>query len=93
MNISDYFKFIAEKVEEEYKISGEAKAKNLDPENFVEAVKSKNLAERVEALVGPKGVASAIQYGKSTREIIDEILEGEYEGKGKSKEQLAEQAI
>ncbi len=93
MNISEYFKFIGEKVEEEYKIAGEAKAKNLDPENFVEAVKSKNLAERVEALVGPKGVALAIQSGKTTKEIIDEILEGGYEGKGKNKEQLAEQAV
>ncbi len=91
MNISEYFKFIGEKVEEEYKIAGEARAKNLDPENFVEAVKSKNLAERVEALVGPKGVALAIQSGKSTKEIIDEILEGKYENK--NKEQLAEQAV
>jgi len=93
MNISEYFKFIAEKVDEEYKIAGEARAKGFDPENFVEAVKSKNLAERVEALVGPKGVASAIQSGKSTREIIDEILEGKYKDGNKSKEQLAEQAV
>ncbi|OQX20874.1 MAG: hypothetical protein BWK75_04425 [Candidatus Altiarchaeales archaeon A3] len=91
MNISEYFKFIGEKVEEEYKIAGEAKSKNLDPENFVEAVKSKNLAERVEALVGPKGVALAIQSGKSTKEIIDEILDGKYGTK--NKEQLAEQAV
>lgn len=91
MNTSEYFKFIEEKVEKEYKIAGEARAKGLDPENFVEAVKSKNLAERVEALVGPKGVASAIRSGKSTKEIIDEILEGKYENKGK--EELAEQAV
>lgn len=91
MNILEYFKFIDEKVENIYKIAGDARAKNIDTENFVEAVKSKNLAERVEALVGPKGVTSAILCGKSTKEIIDEILDGKYGNK--SIEQLAEQAV
>jgi len=93
MNISEYFRFISEKIEEEYKIAGKARSKGYDPEKFVEAARSEDLAERVEALVGPKGISESIKKGKSTKEIVDEILEGKYGNGNESEEQLAEQAI
>ena len=75
-----------EKVEEQYKIAGEARAKNLDPYDSVEALPTRNLAERVEGLVGPKYIADEIKKAqeeglsreKIVERIIDWILKGIY---------------
>jgi len=77
MNTDDYFEELNSKIDKAYMIAGKARAMNLDPENFVEVSKSRNIAERVEAIVGPKGIAEEIKR-KTVREIVDEILDGKY---------------
>lgn len=93
MNTDEYFALLENKINECYEIAERARSKNLDPESYVEIAKSKNLAERVEALVGPKGVAKEIESGKNIRKIIDEILDGNFELKNKTIRERAEQAI
>lgn len=57
----DYFEKLGKKTNELYKIANEARAKGFDPEIETEIPLAKNLAERVEGLVGPKGVAKRIK--------------------------------
>jgi len=100
MDIKEYFRMLDEKVEEQYRIAGEARKKGYDPSTSVEAVPTRNLAERVEGLVGPKYIADEIkkaQAEKLSREkiverVIDWILKGTYL-KDKTKEERIEQAL
>jgi len=86
VDIKEYFRIIDEAVADQYKIAGAARAKGLDPSLEVEALPTRNLAERVEGLVGPKYIADEIkklQEEKLSREqivekIIDWILKGTY---------------
>ena len=62
--------------EELYKIANEARSKGLDVEIKTEVPLAKDLAERVEGLVGPKGIAKRIkelEKDMSREEVAFEI--------------------
>ncbi len=98
--MEEYFESIQRKVDQCYDIAKEARQKGLDPELFVESPQAKDLAGRVEKLVGPEGVADVIRdlkkQGKSDNEItfqvVSEILEKKI-GNIKSLEERVERAI
>jgi DNA polymerase II large subunit len=89
-----------ENVAEQYNIAGAARAKGLDPSREVESLPTRNLAERVEGLVGPKYIADEIkklQEEKLPREriverVIDWILKGTYL-KEHTRQERIEQAL
>lgn len=95
-----YLRMLDEQVAEQYKIAGAARAKGFDPSREVEALPTRNLAERVEGLVGPKYIADEIKKAQEeglSREriverIIDWILKGTYL-KDQDKQQRIEQAL
>ena len=72
--IREYFSTIQKSVDNCYKIAEEARQKGLDPELFVESPQAKDLAGRVEKLVGPNGVAELIRDLKSMGKNDDEIV-------------------
>ncbi len=100
MDLREYFRMLDEQVAKQYEIAGKARAKGLDPSPEVEAVPTRNLAERVEGLVGPKYIGDEIKKAQEERlprekiveRIIDWILKGTYL-KDQSKEQRIEQAL
>ncbi len=57
----DYFEKLEHETKKLYKIAEEARSKGLDVTRNVEVPLAKDLAERVEGLVGPKGVAKRIK--------------------------------
>jgi len=69
-----YFTLIQTKVDKCYKIAEEAREKGLDPEDFVECPQAKDLAGRVEKLVGPPGVAKLIRDLKAQGLNEDNIV-------------------
>ena len=76
--MEDYFASIQEEVNKCYNIAEEARQKGLDPELSVESPQAKDLAGRVERLVGPEGVAEVIRslkkQGKSDDKIVFEVV-------------------
>ena len=98
--MEEYFTLIQQKVDLCYKIAEEARQKGLDPETFVESPQAKDLAGRVEKLVGPEGIADVIRnlkkLGKSDDEIVfqavSDILEKKL-GKIESLDERVERAI
>ncbi|HIQ32666.1 MAG TPA: DNA-directed DNA polymerase II large subunit [Methanothermococcus okinawensis] len=94
-----YFESIQREVKRIYEIAEKCRKKGYDPVDHVEIPLARDMADRVEGLVGPEGVANRIRelvnkYGKerAALEIAREIVEGKF-GKEDSKEKLAEQAI
>ncbi|WP_423792561.1 DNA-directed DNA polymerase II large subunit [Methanocaldococcus indicus] len=93
-----YFENLIKEVERIYKIAEECRKMGLDPEDYVEIPLAKDMADRVEGLVGPKGVAERIrelvnEYGKeeAALKIAEEIVNGKF---GEiDREKLAEQAV
>lgn len=73
-----YFSMIQKKVDDCYEIAEKARKKGLDPETFVESPQAKDLAGRVEKLVGPEGVAEIIRElkrkGKNDDEIVFQVV-------------------
>ncbi len=69
-----YFEMIQNKVDECYDIASEARKKGYDPEPFVECPQARDLAGRVEKLVGPEGVADFIRNLKDKGLSEDEIV-------------------
>jgi DNA polymerase II large subunit len=69
-----YLDLIQKKVNECYDIAENARKKGLDPETFVECPQAKDLAGRVEKLVGPKGVAKLIRKLKNEGLSEDQIV-------------------
>jgi len=73
-----YFSQIQIGVDKCYEIADNARQKGLDPEIFVESPQAKDLAGRVEKLVGPEGVAEVIRnlnnQGKSDDEIVFQVV-------------------
>ena len=57
----DYFDRLEKETNHLYEIANEARSKGLDVETETEVPLAKDLAERVEGLVGPKGVAQRIK--------------------------------
>jgi len=74
----EYFSNLQKDVDECYEIAEFARQKGLDPEIFVESPQAKDLAGRVEKLVGPLGVAKLIRklknLGKSEDEIVFQVV-------------------
>ncbi|MFX0002256.1 MAG: DNA polymerase II large subunit [Candidatus Hermodarchaeota archaeon] len=69
-----YFKAIQKQVNECYTIAVRARQKGFDPELEVESPQAKDLAGRVEKLVGPKGVAEVIRTLKMKGLTEDELV-------------------
>ncbi len=69
-----YFSQIQNGVDKCYEIADIARQKGLDPELFVESPQAKDLAGRVEKLVGPEGVAKVIRILKEKGKTDDEIV-------------------
>ncbi|MFX1372707.1 MAG: DNA polymerase II large subunit [Promethearchaeota archaeon] len=69
-----YFNQIQKQVDECYSIAERARQKGLDPELEVESPQAKDLAGRVEKLVGPKGVAKVIRGLKKDGLTEDELI-------------------
>ena len=97
--MESYFESILKEVKRIYEIAERCRKKGYDPVDHVEIPLARDMADRVEGLVGPKGVADRIrelvnEYGKepTALQIAREIVEGRF-GEGESKEKLAEQAI
>ncbi len=59
--MENYFKEIERKAKECHEIASKARKKGFDPKKEVEISFAKDLADRVEELVGPRGIASKIR--------------------------------
>lgn len=57
----EYFMQLQENIEACYSLAGQARKKGFDPEFIVEIPQARDLADRVEQLVGPKGIAPTIR--------------------------------
>jgi len=97
--MEEYFSHLEDKLRHALEIARRARAKGYDPVAEVEIPVAKDMAERVEGLVGPAGVAGRIRElcrEKSAEEaaivIAREIVEGRF-GSFESKEKAAEQAL
>ena len=99
----DYFDRLEEETRKLYDIANEARSKGLDVELTTEVPLAKDLAERVEGLVGPKGVSKRIKELETNlsreqvafeiaAEIASEKFKVESE-KDLSQEELADQAL
>jgi len=69
-----YFNTIQSQVDHCYSIAEEARSKGFDPEIYVESPQAKDLAGRVEKLVGPDGIAEVIRELKKNGLNDDEIV-------------------
>ena len=96
-----YFTSLIEKTKKAYKYALLARSKGLDPEITPEISLAYDLASRVEAMVGPKGIADRIRElqksGKELEEIAliiaKEISEGIWTPDVDDLESIAEQAL
>ena len=100
----DYFDRLEAETHHLYEIANEARSKGLDVETTTEVPLAKDLAERVEGLVGPEGVAKRIKElevdisrEEVAFEIAAEIASGKFELKGEKadydREQKCDQAL
>ena len=94
----NYIQTMEKQLGELYAISDSARAKGLDPQLKTECIIAQDIADLVEGLVGPKGVAASIRELNTTlgREAIsfkitEQIVNGKFEAL--APEQAAEQAI
>ena len=94
----EYFSTLERELEKLYKIAGEARGKLLDPDSKPEIQVARGIAELVEGLVGPKGVAESIKElsDKLPREeiafkIAEDIVYGKFGHL--EPEEAAEQAL
>lgn len=98
--IDQYFSLLNDEVKHSYSIAEAARRKGPDPKSHVEIPLATTMAERVEGLVGPKGVAKEIQkldaQGYSSLrialKIADQIVHEKY-GSSSLPEKIAEQAL
>ncbi len=97
--MEDYFESLERGLENIYKIAEEARKKGQDPYLRVEIAPARDMAARVEGLVGPVNVASKIReldrMNYSREEIALKIAEEITEGKfgNYTQEKCAEQAV
>ena len=100
----DYFDRLEAETHHLYEIANEARSKGFDVETQTEVPLAKDLAERVEGLVGPEGVAQRIKELEQdisreevAFEIAAEIASGEFELTGEKadydEEQRCDQAL
>jgi len=90
---AEYYAQIVERLKEEYRVASEAKKKLSTIVDEVETIIAEDMAERVELLVGPKGIAEKIRFlkNKLSRErlafkLAEDII---YSSIGKLKEEVA----
>src|SRR4030043_331011 len=84
--IKQYFEILQKEVEKVYNVAITARAKGIDPAIEVESPPANDMADRVEQLVGPKGVSSRIHelqaVGKDqndiTFQVATDILDGKF---------------
>lgn len=96
----NYFKTIKKQADKSYTVAEKARSKGLDPVEKVEIPQAKDMAARVEGVVGPEGIAERIrelQEQDKTREqiefqIIKDIAKGKY-GDLDTKEEKIAQAV
>jgi len=98
----DYIDELRRQLKELYEISDNARAKGLDPALKTECIEAQDIADLVEGLVGPKGVALSIRKlsRKMSREevafkVAQEVAQGKFTvaDDEQTSEGLAEQAI
>jgi len=99
MDIPEYHLMLEKEANRLYEIAQKARGRGLDVKGEVEIPLTKDLASRVEGLVGPPGIAATIsEYSKTnSREkvslmIIADIINGKI-GKFDSDEKRAEQCV
>lgn len=97
--MEEYFAALEKDARKAYSLALEARKKGLDPALFPEIPLAKDLAGRVEGLVGPKGVAARIRElsaslakEEAALEIAREVVEGKFTSFS-STEAAAEQAL
>ncbi|MEK6978350.1 MAG: DNA polymerase II large subunit [Candidatus Hydrothermarchaeota archaeon] len=97
--MEEYFAALEDGVKKAYAVAQEARKKGIDPETRPEIPLAKGLAERVESLVGPPGVAGRIKelsLDQAKEEVAvavaKEIVEGRF-GSFATHEAAAEQAL
>ncbi|MEM3395322.1 MAG: DNA polymerase II large subunit [Nitrososphaerota archaeon] len=61
LELSKYYEYITSRVKEEYELASRVRAETGSPVPVVEVSLPSDMAERVEVLVGPRGVASLIR--------------------------------
>lgn len=103
MTTSEYFEALEEEAKAIYSLADEARTKFVDPFDTVEAIPTRNLAERVEGLVGPQYISDEIKKlqeeglsrEKIVEKVIDWILKGTYfkAGRGERIEQALRTAL
>ena len=100
----DYFKRLEEETKDLYEIANKARSKGLDVETKTEIPLAKDLAERVEGLVGPEGIAKRIKELENdmsreevafqiAAEIASQDVDESGEKEAEKKEQLADQGL
>lgn len=98
MNFEKYSKKLSEQLNDAYNVAKRARSKGFEPVDEPEIPIAKDLAGRVEKLIGPKGVAGAIRelnekHSKETVafKVAERIINGEFsEG---SRGDLIQQAV
>lgn len=98
---AEYFRELISKTKEAYKLALLARSRGLDPDTEPEISLAYDLASRVEAMVGPKGIAKRIRElqkeGKELEEIAliiaREIAQKKWMLDEVNDEKIAEQAI
>ncbi len=104
MNISkgyqNYKETMERQLKELYAISDSARSRGLDPALKTECIVAEDIADLVEGLVGPKGVALSIRElsAMMPREevafkVAQQVAQGKFAETPQTPEQLAEQAI
>lgn len=96
MEPDTYFEMLESQLQQLYNIAEDARKQWKDPDPSVEIPRAKDMADRVESLVGPRGVADTIRtldaQGFSREDIalkvIDQIIESDFHG-----EETAEQCV
>ena len=96
MEPNEYFDQLETLLEKEYQIAQRARIQWKDPVPEIEIPRAKDMADRVESLVGPRGIADIIRsldmQGVSREDIalkaIDGIIESHFQG-----EKTAEQCV
>ncbi|MFH1394472.1 MAG: DNA polymerase II large subunit [Candidatus Micrarchaeota archaeon] len=95
----EYFAMLRDGLEKAYALASEARSKGLDPSDDVEVRLAKDVAARVEGIVGPPGIADIIRnmekQGMAREDIAFEIARKIAAGEvfRASREKLIEQAV
>ena len=97
---SSYHQLLDELVVDAYELATKARKRKLDPKDYVEIHRAENVALRTQALVGPRKIASRIQYlelkkGLSKEEVALKVAEEIVTGKfgTQTEQKLCEQAL